>query len=148
MTVAQRFARHNRGARTTPRPRTLSPAALRRWHREARDGADSWMVPNRPTTRGECRDDIRPCPFVGCRHHLFLEVKPTGAITVAWPDLEPWEIPETCSLDVAERDSHTLDEIGDLLNLSWERIRRIEQQSLERLRSSVELQRIHQEVGC
>jgi len=71
---------------------------------------------------------------VGCGHHLYLEVKPTGALTVTWPHLEPWEIPESCALDVAERDSHTLDEIGELLNLSWERIRKIETQSLARLR--------------
>lgn len=28
----------------------------------------------RPTTRAECRDEARPCPWVGCRHHLLLEV--------------------------------------------------------------------------
>jgi hypothetical protein len=60
-------------------------------------------------------------------------VKPSGAITVAWPHLAPWEIPETCALDVAERGEHTLDEIGDLLNLSHERVRNIEARALARL---------------
>jgi hypothetical protein len=29
----------------------------------------------RPTTRAECRDEARPCPWVSCRHHLLLEVE-------------------------------------------------------------------------
>jgi hypothetical protein len=28
----------------------------------------------RPKTRAECRDEARPCPWVGCKHHLLLEV--------------------------------------------------------------------------
>lgn len=28
----------------------------------------------RPTTRGDCAQEARPCPWVGCRHHLLLEV--------------------------------------------------------------------------
>ena len=37
----------------------------------------------RPTTRGDCGQEARPCPWVGCRHHLLLEVaesKPTKRI--------------------------------------------------------------------
>jgi hypothetical protein len=26
----------------------------------------------RPRLRGECREEARPCPWVGCRHHLLL----------------------------------------------------------------------------
>ena len=28
----------------------------------------------RPTTLAECGQEARPCPWVGCRHHLALEV--------------------------------------------------------------------------
>jgi hypothetical protein len=28
----------------------------------------------RPTTRGECLQEARPCPWASCRHHLLLEV--------------------------------------------------------------------------
>ena len=28
----------------------------------------------RPTSREQCREEARPCPWVGCRHHLLLEV--------------------------------------------------------------------------
>ncbi len=124
-----------RQQRSAPRPRTMSPAALRRWHRENLESASPTAAYHRPATRGECRQLPRPCPFVGCRHHLYIEVKPTGAVTMSWPHLEPWEVPESCALDVADRDSHTLDEIGELLNLSWERIRKIERGALERLRA-------------
>jgi len=86
-------------------------------------------------TRGDCRCLPRPCPFVGCRHHLYLDVKPTGAITLCWPHLAPWEIPEICALDVAECGEHTLDEVGELLNVSQERIRKIEMLALDRLRA-------------
>lgn len=27
----------------------------------------------RPRTRGDCLEEARPCPWVGCRHHLLLE---------------------------------------------------------------------------
>lgn len=29
----------------------------------------------RPRTRGDCLAEARPCPWVGCRHHLLLEVE-------------------------------------------------------------------------
>src|SRR5690242_21960938 len=35
----------------------------------------------KPNTRSECVEGIRPCPFVSCKHHLFLDVSSrTGAI--------------------------------------------------------------------
>src|ERR1700722_4277914 len=30
----------------------------------------------RPRSRSECSDAPRPCPFVSCKHHLFLAVSP------------------------------------------------------------------------
>ena len=120
----------------------MSPGALVRWRRTT--GKLPSLDHPRPASRADCRRGPRPCPFVGCRHHLYLEVKPSGAITVAWPHLAPWEIPETCALEVAEGGEHTLDEIGELLNLSCERVRKIERQALARLREghSEELARL------
>lgn len=34
----------------------------------------------RPKTRGDCANSPRPCPWVGCRHHLLLEVTRAGAL--------------------------------------------------------------------
>jgi len=36
--------------------------------------ADSMLGLPRPTTRADCGQEARPCPWVGCRHHLLLEV--------------------------------------------------------------------------
>lgn len=54
----------------------------------------------RPRTRGDCVDGPRPCPWVGCRHHLYLQIKSNGALC-AQP-VEPWDLRHSCSLDVAE----------------------------------------------
>lgn len=85
----------------------------------------------RPRTRGECADGPRPCPWVSCRHHLYLEVKKNGNLVLPFPDKEPDEIGETCSLDVADRGEHSLDEVGALVGgVTRERVRQIEAEAL------------------
>ena len=85
----------------------------------------------RPFTRDECMSMPRPCPFVSCTHHLYLDVNNnTGAIKMNFPGLEIWEIPETCSLDVADRGGLTLEEVGAIVNLTRERIRQVETKGL------------------
>jgi len=88
----------------------------------------------RPQTHGECRGLERPCPFVGCKHHLYLDVSPRGGIKFNFPDLEVWQLEETCALDVAERPGGvTLEEVGAIMNLTRERIRQLEAIGLKRL---------------
>ena len=89
----------------------------------------------RPKNREDCRVGDRPCPFVSCKYHLYLDVNPnTGSIKLNFPDLAVWELAETCSLDVADRGGITLEEVGELLNLTRERIRQVEATGLEKLR--------------
>lgn len=89
----------------------------------------------RPRTRGQCASEERPCPWVACRHHLYLDVNPeTGSIKINFPDLEPWELAETCALDVADRGGVTLEDTGRVLNLTRERIRQMEISGLRALR--------------
>lgn len=91
----------------------------------------------RPRTRGECRGDPRPCPWVACKHHLYLDVnEETGSIKLNFPDLEPWELQHTCALDVAERGGITLEEVGEITNLTRERIRQLEVRGLLKLKCS------------
>lgn len=64
------------------------------------------------------RRDEGPCPFVSCKHHLYADVTEDGSLRVYRPALEPWELPDTCALDVACRGSHGFDVIGYHLGIS------------------------------
>ena len=91
----------------------------------------------RPEARSECATGPRPCPYVACKHHLYLDVNPdTGSIKLNFPDLEVWEMRETCALDVADRGGITLEEVGEILNLTRERIRQVEVKGLQKLRET------------
>jgi hypothetical protein len=88
----------------------------------------------KPKKREECANGERPCPFVSCKHHLYLDVSAkTGAIKLNFPDLEVWEMTETCALDVADRGGTTLEEVGAIMNLTRERIRQVEVKGLAKL---------------
>lgn len=81
----------------------------------------------RPKTRGECAGASRPCPWVSCKHHLYLDVDPeTGAIKFNFPDVEPEDLIESCSLDLADRGGLVLEDVANTLNLTRERVRQIE----------------------
>lgn len=93
----------------------------------------------RPETRADCLEggfnSERPCPYVGCKHHLFLSVGSSGNITLNFPDAELEELPQTCALDVADsaptQRSHceghrTLAEVGELLGVTREAVRNIQ----------------------
>lgn len=94
----------------------------------------------RPKTRGECVDGPRPCPWVSCRHHLYLEtnlVKQNGSVTLNFPDLEPdgLEGPlESCSLDVADEGGHGYERVADLMNCTREWVRQLEERALKKIR--------------
>jgi hypothetical protein len=88
----------------------------------------------KPRTRSECVEGMRPCPFVSCKHHLFIDVSArTGAIKLNFPDLEAWEMTESCALDVADRGGTTLEDVGAIMNLTRERIRQVEVKALAKL---------------
>jgi hypothetical protein len=131
--VSRKVRRRRR--RTRPRSKTIAMKRLTR--EELRQGALMYPpvdIP-RPTSRAECREDIRPCPWVACKHHLYLDINPeTGSIKINFPDLEPWELKHTCALDVAERGGITLEEVGEIMNLTRERIRQVEVRGLLKLK--------------
>ncbi len=94
---------------------------------------------SRPKTRADCVNGPRPCMFVSCKHNLYLDVNPeTGSIKLNFPDKEIWELEYTCALDVAEKGGITLEEVGEIMNLTRERIRQVETRGLLKLREATE----------
>ncbi len=125
--VRKRSRSHSR-ARTIS-IRRLSKAELDRG-RSLYPEIDYW----KPKTRSECLSMERPCPFVSCKYHLYIDVHPVrGSIKINFPDLEIWEMNETCALDVADRGGITLEEVGEIMNLTRERVRQVETVGLSKL---------------
>lgn len=97
---------------------------------------------DRPKCRADCIKSERPCPWVGCRWNLYLDVNPrNGSITLNFPDLAPEDMPawSSCMLDLAEDGEHTLEEIGQAMNLTRERVRQLEYLALRKLDGREEL---------
>jgi len=86
---------------------------------------------DRPRTRGDCVDGPRPCPWASCRHSLLVDINPvTGSVK-----LMPESLTDSCSLDIADRGGVTLEEVGQLTNVTRERIRQIEVRALRLLKA-------------
>jgi hypothetical protein len=101
----------------------------------------------KPRTRTECADGPRPCPYVSCKHHLYIDVSPkTGAIKLNFPDLEVWEMGESCALDVADRGGTTLEDVGAIMNLTRERIRQVEVKALAKLEALRDMEALREFV--
>ena len=132
-----KISRKVRRRRRRSRPRSKTIAMKRLTREELRVGRLLYPpvdIP-RPTSRAACAQESRPCPWVACKHHLYLDVNPeTGSIKINFPDLEPWELEQTCSLDVADRGGITLEEVGEIMNLTRERIRQVEVRGLLKLK--------------
>lgn len=87
----------------------------------------------RPKKRSEC-PSYRPCPFVSCRHHLYLDVTKSGSIKFNFGDMDVTELQSTCALDaVEEHGEMTLKDTGNQMGLTRERIRQIQVQAVKKL---------------
>lgn len=93
----------------------------------------------RPQTRADCKDIPRPCPFVGCRYNITLDITPTGS--VRWRQDDNWEQHfdgrDNCALDVAARGPHTLQEIADITGVCRERVRQELDAALDKIRPAL-----------
>ena len=133
-----RRKRRSRARARTISIRRLSKAELNRG-RELYPETDYW----KPRSRTECKDMERPCPFVSCKYHLYIDVHPVrGSIKLNFPDIEIWEMTETCALDVADRGGITLEEVGEIMNLTRERVRQVETAGLARLQDYRAVERL------
>jgi hypothetical protein len=137
--------KHARRGKTISAVKT--PKVSLRLIRDEADAIEKEIGPvERPRVRGDCAEFApdgtylgprgpRPCPFVACRHNLFLDVLDAGAIHMNVAGREPGEVPASasCALDVAEDGGVVLDEIGKALGVTRERARQIEERALGRL---------------
>jgi hypothetical protein len=138
-----RRRRRNRARAQTISIRRLSKAELNRG-RQLYPETDYW----KPKTRSECADMERPCPFVSCKYHLYVDVHPVrGSIKVNFTDVEVWEMTETCALDIADRGGITLEEVGEIMNLTRERVRQVETAGLSKLAALKDVMRLKDYVG-
>lgn len=86
---------------------------------------------DRPKKRSDCLaggvNEQRPCPFVSCEHHLYLDIEEDrGALRYNFPGIDLEALPDTCVLDIADRGGATLEEVGHAINVTRERVRQIE----------------------
>ncbi len=95
-----------------------------------------WTMHHMPKRRSECLNRKRPCPWVRCTHHF---------IWLLWDRLRDKSDDEiadcisrirySCVLDTVDNHGQmTLEQIGQLLNLTRERIRQIEKKAITRAR--------------
>lgn len=123
------------------RGRTINRRALPSAVRLERDVSPD-NVRHLPMTRAECVDGERPCPFVTCTHHLYLDVTESGGIKLNFPDLQPDELAFSCALDIADAGGVTLEQVGAALNVTRERIRQMEDRAMKKMRLFLKRRRI------
>ena len=145
---APKRKRSRRKRRTRARARTISIRRLSKTElnrgRMLYPETDYW----KPKSRADCVDMERPCPYVSCKYHLYIDVHPVrGSIKVNFPDLEVWEMTETCALDVADRGGITLEEVGEIMNLTRERVRQVETAGLAKRAAITDIGRLKDYLG-
>jgi hypothetical protein len=105
------------------------------WERATADELDDLDITPRPRTYADCHDMPRPCPYVSCRHHMYLHVTETGSVQLRFGEIDLDDMPHTCSLDAALDGPMTLEEVGERLSFTKERVRQIETGALVKMRA-------------
>lgn len=98
----------------------------------------------RPKTRADCKDGVRPCPYLSCKFNLLLDVAPftvgRGNITLnifnKKESDDTWSYSgHTCTLDMADKGSMMLEDIGTVVGgMTREGVRQIETRAMAKLR--------------
>lgn len=122
---------------------------------EYRSQADYVMAEfeaDRPSTRGDCLpggiNEQRPCPWVRCRFHAYVDVNEDGALKLNFPGvpLDDPRIPYTCTLDAADEQKakgpsappRDFVELGRLLNMTGTGSKKIIARAEQRMREEAE----------
>lgn len=89
----------------------------------------------RPRQRCQCINHNGPCPFVSCKHHLYLDVdSDTGEIIFNFPGKEVWELQETCALDAADKKGLSDAEVAALMGLNVARFSVLKERTLRKVK--------------
>jgi len=72
----------------------------------------------RPKKRSQCVNGVRPCPWVGCRHHIIWAVNKIDRLSNDQIIEKISQMPETCTLDVADKGGLTVRELAAALGVS------------------------------
>jgi hypothetical protein len=118
------------------RAKTINISKLSKRQRQAAHTRSFWDVDLdalRPRRRGDCTAGpgvARPCPFVGCRHHMALTIDlERGSIKENFPELRIMAEPDgdglvlleqmfgTCSLDICDKHDDGTSGTAGLLEL-------------------------------
>ena len=96
----------------------------------------------RPRTYDECcavgLGTRVPCPFVSCKHHLYLEVNQrSGSIALHRPDVEVVDMEHTCDRAVTDEGGAQLDRIAVAMGLTRERVRQLEERALRKIQRAI-----------
>lgn len=123
--------------------------------KEHRDGGDGYP---------DGINCARPCPFVSCKHHLFVDVSErTGGMKMNFPQFNVWDLSSlsveelnamtddqladmreergrasilpSCSLDVSDAGPITLEKVGDYFGVTRERARQLEDGGMRKLKA-------------
>lgn len=79
----------------------------------------------------------RPCLFVTCTATNYLdENRETGAVKFNHPNLEPGEMKDSCSLDLADEGEVTLERAGAAAGVTRERARQLETRGLAKIKAA------------
>lgn len=100
---------------------------------------------DRPKYRYQCPDTTRsPCPFVSCRHNLFLEIdQKNGSIKLNFSQAEPGELTPSCALDLADEYQGTglsMLLVARYTNLTRDRVRQVIAGALHKLKDAEDIQ--------
>lgn len=118
------------------RGKTIPAKELLRTIKSGEEAAEYPDGFERPMARGDCVDGPRPCPLVSCQYNLYLDISKSGALKFNFPDVEVEDMKESCVLDVADRGGITLEEVGQIMNLTRERIRQVELRAIDKVKNT------------
>ncbi len=136
--------------------RDMSDLAADGFYARAADGSFK-PGPRYPKTFGDCETMVPRvlpsgakgwCPFVACAMHLAYDVdEVTGAVKEMFPGRELSDLGETCAIRFAlegapsgspDGDGHTLERVGEAMNLVLESIRKVEEVAIRKVKRAID----------